>query len=79
MGTTLFSTGHISELLQQLKNSAKIEIERMNKDQLLNTNESDLYEYLLKRYTIEAPILLDEQIAALPPEDININVTGRFD
>ena len=74
-----FGRGDFRGVLESLKEGIKREIEGFDRDYLLKTDEEKLCSYLVSRYTIEAPILHDDKKAVHPAEDVDIDVSGRFD
>jgi len=74
-----YGQGDFRGLLESLKEGLKQEVHRLDRDRILKVNEDELCTYLYSRHTIEAPILHDENKVAHPAEDIDIDVSGRFD
>jgi len=74
-----YERGDVRDLLESLKEGLKQEVHRLDRDRILKVNGDELCKYLSSRYTIEAPILHDENKVAHPAEDIDIDVSGRFD
>lgn len=74
-----YGQGDFRDLLESLKEGIKKEIHNLDRDYILKVNEEELYNFLVNRYTLEAPVLHDEDKVAHPAEDVEIDVSGRFD
>ncbi len=71
--------GEFRNLLESLKAGLKDEVQRMGREYLLKTSEEELCKYLVGRYTLETPVLHDDNKVAHPAEDIDMDVRGRVD
>ncbi len=49
----LFGDGQLSEFLEQLKASLKIEVQGIEQNELLNMSEADFIQYLISRWSVE--------------------------
>ena len=74
-----YRNGDIYNVLQNQKAKLKEEISSLGRDYILKVSEEDLCKNLLDKYTIEIPILRDESLHALEPEDTQIDIRGRHD
>lgn len=74
-----YKNGDFRQLLESMKTGLRDEIDHLSHDKILQVSEEDLYEYLVNIYTLEAPILHDENKYAHPAQDTQIDVSGRFD
>lgn len=75
----LFSTIELHGLLEGLGKGLKSEIDREDRNYLLNVSEEDYCAHLIDKYTLEAPVINDDDIVVEVPQDAKINVRGRFD
>ncbi len=74
-----YKNGEIYNALQNQKTKLKEEISSLERDYILQVSEQDLCKSLSDKYTIEIPILRDENLHALEPEDAQIDIRGRHD
>jgi len=74
-----YEQGEFRNVLESLKTGLKDEIQHLDRERLLKTNEDELCKYLVSKYTLEAPVLHDDKKVAHPAEDVDIDVRGRFD
>lgn len=74
-----YGQGDFRGVLESIKEGLKKAIEGLDRNYILKVNEDELCKFLSDRHTIEAPILHDESKVVCPAEDIDIDVSGRFD
>ncbi len=75
----LFNEIDFRTLLEEMKVGLKTEIASLSRDLLLNGSEDKLYAYFVDRYCPSVAVLHDELKRVHPPQDIKIDVRGRFD
>ncbi len=75
----LFSDLDFSTLLEQMKQGLRTEISSLQRERLLKETDNDLYVSFVDRYSPVVAVLYDDRKHALPPQDINIDVRGRFE
>jgi len=79
MSELLFNKARLSDALDAQKKAISNEIAEMERDYVLKTSENDLVEYLIAKYRIEPPTIRQEEIHALEPTDVKIDVSQDFD
>lgn len=68
--TLLFcQKGELHSYLEEMKKKIRTEIESCDRNYILKVNESAYYEYLLSKYNLDPPELLDDQAKAYEPTD----------
>lgn len=75
----LFSDIDFSTVLEQMKQGLRTETGSLQRARLLQETDDNLYAYFVERYSPIVAVLHDDRKHALPPQDINIDVRGRFD
>lgn len=74
-----YKNGEIYDALQNQKAKLEQEISSLGRDYILKVSEEDLCKSLVDKYTIEIPVLHDENLHALEPQDTEIDIRGRHD
>ncbi len=74
-----YEQGEFRSILEAQKEGLRREVEGLGRDYILNANEEELCAYLASRLTVDVPILHDEDKVVLPAQDVDIDVSGRFD
>ncbi len=71
----LFSNGYLGDYLQDQKNKLEREVNAYPPDYILMASEGDLIEYLISKYTLQAPQILEDEIYQHEPQDAKIDVS----
>lgn len=78
----LFSRGYLRDYLEHKKLEIKEEIYKLDEDYILNVSEEDLVRAIVKKYTLNHPVLKLEEKYLLEPKEIDIDARhydyGRF-
>ena len=74
----LFNTNRISDLLQNYKEKMIAQIDALNRNEILNTNPDDLASHLESKYSLDAPVLLEEHIH-MSDDDIKIELSNNYE
>lgn len=74
-----YKNGEIYDALQNQKAKLEQEISSLGRDYILTVSEEDLCKSLVDKYTIEVPVLHDESLHALEPQDAEIDISKRHD
>src|ERR1700723_1147052 len=77
-GRGLFAPIDFHSFSDNVRREIAREIEGMEANRLLNTSTDDLVTYFEKKYHMDAPRLLEDQVEASSAE-ANIDVSRRFD
>lgn len=73
-----FREAILSDYLNQKKRELKNEVDQFEPKYVLNVKEAGLYEYLVDRYSLETPVILEDKIYA-DPQETYVGVTDSFD
>ena len=74
MTNLLFYGGSLRDALRAQEQKMLDEINSLNENQILNTSENDLYNYLVEKYKVEVPQIDEEQIK-IDYGDANIDIS----
>ena len=74
-----YQQGEFRDVLESLKAGLKESVQTQDREYLLKANEEALCSYLINRHTLGVPVLHDEDKTVQPAEDVDIDVSGRFD
>jgi hypothetical protein len=75
MRERLFSKALVSDVLDAQTKKVRDEIVGLERDYLLNASEDDLLEYLVTKHRIEVPTIRHDEIHALEPTDVKVDVS----
>ena len=75
----LFYGKDLSALIRGYEDAIKEEVEQWERNRILASSESDLVNYLVKKYTLDSPRLLRDQIHIDSEGETKIDVRGRFE
>lgn len=75
MDGTLFYEGELRDILEHRKRQLGNAVSNWNGDEFLQLSPTDILSYLKDEYSLEAPQLDLEAQYALPPKDVNIDVS----
>jgi len=70
-----YENGDLSSFLDHRKNSIKTEIEAYDSNEFLNLSEEDLYQYLISKYKLKSPGIIDDQIHISDTHEVDIDVS----
>ena len=70
-----YKNGDLGSFLELKKNSLKSEIEAYDSNEFLNLSEEDLYQYLIKKYELKCPKIIDDQIHISGTSEVDIDVS----
>ena len=73
----LFSQFDIHLLLEEQRKAVRKEVASIDENRLLNTNVDDLCAYFVKKYQLNPPVLLEDQIK-VDQEETKIDVSNDF-
>lgn len=74
----LFREGTLFDFLGQRKRGLSNEIDQFEPNYVLNTKEDDLYKYLVDRYSLETPVIVEDKIYA-ETEETYVGARDSFD
>jgi hypothetical protein len=72
----LFAKGELRQALETSKQRIRKEIQGLPRDYVLGVSEADLCSHLVDKYTAEAPSIRRDEIAALEPVELDVDVSG---
>jgi hypothetical protein len=75
MELLFYKQGSLSEFLRGQHWELTKEIEGFARDYILNANEADLHAYLTNKYTLDVPNLRKDDIYALEPKEVKVDVS----
>lgn len=70
-----YKNGNLRDYLEQRKSALKKELEGMEPNYVLNVSEEDLCRYLISKYSLEAPVLRENEIYVYDQSEVNIDVS----
>ena len=73
----LFSDSDLRNFLQERMNTVIKEIKTQDKNYILNVSQQDYVNYLIEKYTLETPLLLEDKIT-LSHTEIEVDVSRNF-
>jgi hypothetical protein len=77
-GLLFHGRGALHDFLVSRRDSISQEIQGFDADYLLKVSETDLAEYLIDKYKLEPPAILDDEIHQLEPQDTEFRVEHPY-
>ena len=75
----LFYGSRLSDVISQSENKLRREVEGWERNKILSVSESDLVDYLVEKYKLDAPRLLEDQVYIEDEGETQIDVSGDPD
>lgn len=73
-----YREGDLYKFLEQQKALLKSEIESLEPNYILNVSEEDLCQYLISKYSIDTPELVEDQIHINNQDEVDIDIRGHW-